>query len=189
MCTGNICRSPMAEAVFVNLAEEVLDPDGTPLARALSVSSAGTGAWHTGEPMDERARAALARRGYADRGHRAQPFSIQWFDALDLVVCLDRGHRQTLAGLARARAGDDRHEPRLVLLRSFDRRSGADLEVPDPFYGIEADFDACLDLIEAGCRGLVAHLAGGVPRLLSGGTRAAHNGPSAQPKVMNDSFS
>jgi protein-tyrosine phosphatase len=159
VCTGNICRSPMADVVLRHLAHEVTVEDGSRLGDVLEVSSAGTGGWHAGEPMDPRARAALERRGYVDHGHRARAFETAWLDSADLVVCLDRGHRQTLASMARARSGDYRHDDRLVLLRSYDRRAGGDVDVPDPYYGDDADFDRCLDLVEAGCRGLVAHLA------------------------------
>jgi protein-tyrosine phosphatase len=160
VCTGNICRSPMADVVLRYLAADVALGDGTRLGDVLEVSSAGTGGWHAGEPMDPRARGALERRGYRDHGHRARAFETSWLDDDGLVVCLDRGHRQTLAGLARARAGDYRHDDRLVLLRSFDRRAGGDVDVPDPYYGDDDDFERCLDMIEAGCRGLVVRLAG-----------------------------
>ena len=72
---------------------------------------------------------------------------------------MDRGHRQTLASLARARAGDYRYDDRLVMMRSFDPRAGGDVDVPDPYYGDDDDFERCLDLVEAGCRGLVDLLA------------------------------
>ena len=159
LCTGNICRSPMGDVVLRQLAAERTLADGTVLADRIEVASAGTGNWHAGEPMDPRARAALERRGYVDHGHRAQAFETGWLDGTDLVVCMDRGHRQTLAGKARHHAGDHRHEDRLVLLRSFDRRAGGDQDVPDPYYGDDEGFDRCLDLVEAGCRGLVEHLA------------------------------
>ena len=80
-----------------------------PRPTSLDVSSAGTSGWHAGEPMDPRARSALERRGYIDHGHRARPFPTAWFDITDLVVCMDRGHQQTLLGLARTNAGDDRY--------------------------------------------------------------------------------
>ncbi len=160
VCTGNICRSPMADVVLRALATDRALADGSALGAELDVSSAGTGGWHAGEGMDPRARAALERRGYADHGHRARAFETAWMDDADLVVCMDRGHRQTLASMARARAGDYRHDDRLVMLRSFDGRAGGDVDVPDPYYGDDADFERCLDLVEAGCRGLVAHLAG-----------------------------
>ena len=148
----------MAAVVLHQLASARDLGDGTTLADHLAISSAGTGGWHAGEPMDDRARSALERRGYPDGGHRARAFESAWFDATDLVVCLDRGHQQTLMSLARKNAGDDRYEDRLVLLRSFDPRAGGAVDVPDPYYGDDDDFESCLALVESGCRGLVAHL-------------------------------
>jgi protein-tyrosine phosphatase len=159
VCTGNICRSPMADVVARRLAGSAAMADGSTLADHLELSSAGTGGWHAGEPMDPRARAALERRGYTDHGHRARPFKTAWLPATDLVVCLDRGHQQTLLSLARAQAGDDRYEDRLVMLRQFDPRAGGEIDVPDPYYGDDADFEACLSMVESGCRGLVEYLA------------------------------
>ncbi len=108
--------------------------------------------------MDPRARSALMRRGYVDHGHLARAFGSSWFDSTDLVVCMDRGHQQTLLSLARGRAGDDRHDDRLVMLRSFDRRAGGAVDVPDPYYGDDQEFETCLAMIESGCMGLVDHL-------------------------------
>jgi protein-tyrosine phosphatase len=160
VCTGNICRSPMGDVVLRHLAAGLVLADGTTLADVLAVSSAGTGGWHAGEPMDSRARSALHRRGYIDHGHRAQAFDTEWLPRAGLVVCMDRGHRQTLASMARAKAGDYRYDDVLVMMRSFDPRAGGDPDVPDPYYGDDGDFERCLDLVEAGCRGLVDHLAG-----------------------------
>jgi protein-tyrosine phosphatase len=148
----------MAAVVLEELAGATKLEDGSVLADHLVVSSAGTGNWHAGEAMDPRAKAALERRGYDGDDHRAQAFASRFFAVTDLVVCLDRGHRQTLLGLARAEAGDDRYEERLVMLRGFDRAGGGAVDVPDPYYGDDADFELCLDQVEAGCRGLVAHL-------------------------------
>jgi protein-tyrosine phosphatase len=159
VCTGNICRSPMADVVARRLAGSAATADGSTLADHLELSSAGTGGWHAGEPMDPRARAALERRGYTAHGHLARPFKTAWLPATDLVVCLDRGHQQTLLSLARAQAGDDRYDDRLVMLRQFDPRAGGEIDVPDPYYGDDADFEACLSMVESGCRGLVGYLA------------------------------
>ena len=160
VCTGNICRSPMADVVLRQLAADTTMADGTTLADRLAISSAGTGGWHQGEPMDPRARAALERRGYADHGHRAQKFEAGWFETTDLVVCLDRGHQQTLLSLGRGRAGDTRFDDLLVMLRTFDPGAGGAVDVPDPYYGDDADFELCLTLVERGCRGLVDRLVG-----------------------------
>jgi protein-tyrosine phosphatase len=159
VCTGNICRSPMAEVVLRSLAADSALRDGSVLGDRLVISSAGTTSWHEGEPMNPRARAALEARGYVGDGHVARAFETSWLESADLVVCLDRGHRQTLAGLGRAAAGDDRHEDRLVLLRSFDEHAGGAVDVPDPYNGDEIEFEACLDMVEEGCRGLATQLA------------------------------
>jgi protein-tyrosine phosphatase len=159
VCTGNICRSPMADVVLRTMARATPLPDGTDLADHLEVSSAGTGGWHAGEPMDPRARLALERRGYVDHGHRAQKFDVRSFQTTDLLVCMDRGHQQTLLSLGRGKAGDDRHDERLVLLRSFDPRARGAVDIPDPYYGGDAHFEACLDLVVAGCRGLTEALS------------------------------
>lgn len=153
VCTGNICRSPMADVVLRALLPEAA---GTTLA----VSSAGTGNWHDGEPMDPRARRALESAGYRDHGHVARQLAPSALSHLDLAVALDRRHLQILRGLAAARP--EPSPTRLVLLRTFDRDAGGAVDVPDPYYGDDAEFARCLAMIEAGCRGLADELA---PRL------------------------
>jgi protein-tyrosine phosphatase len=157
----------MADVVLRRLADARVLSDGSTLGEHLEISSAGTGGWHAGDPMDPRARAALEQRGYTDHGHVARAFATAWLASTDLVVCLDRGHQQTLISLARAKAGDDRYDDRLVMLRSFDARAGGNPDVPDPYYGDDADFEACLVMVESGCRGLVDHLVDVVEAQLS----------------------
>lgn len=152
VCTGNICRSPIAEVVTRSLAAATTLTDGTSLGQRLEVSSAGTGPWHEGEPMDARTAAALRRAGYPEHPHVAHQVVTRQLGRRDLVVALDRRHLQTLRSLGADPA-------RLRLLRSFDPDAGAAADVPDPYYGDQAEFDACLSMIEAGCRGLVAQLA------------------------------
>ncbi|HEX3946729.1 MAG TPA: low molecular weight protein-tyrosine-phosphatase [Acidimicrobiales bacterium] len=159
VCTGNICRSPMAEVVLRHLVEAEPMADGF-LVDRVQLSSAGTGPWHEGESMDPRAAAALAAAGYLDHGHIAHQFDAAQVDPgradrLDLLVAMDRRHQQTLRSLTAGRFPDDR----IVMLRSFDRRAGGAVDVADPYYGSEADFAACLAIVEAGCRGLVRALA------------------------------
>ncbi len=152
VCTGNICRSPMAEVITRQLAAAMVLGDGTTLGDHIEVGSAGTGPWHEGEDMHPLASAALARAGYSDHRHLARQFRTSDIGRIDLLVALDRRHQQTLRGL-----GAD--PERLVLLRAFDPRSGAAADVPDPFYGDDAVFDECRDLIAAACAGLVGSLA------------------------------
>lgn len=149
VCSGNICRSPTAEAVLRHRLAEA------GLGDRVEVDSAGTGDWHVGKPADERAMAALARRGYA-LTHRARVFDPAWFAERDLVVALDRGHLQAL----RALAPDPAAAATVRLLRSFDAAPGrdADLDVPDPYYGDAEGFEPVMDQIEHAVEGLVAHV-------------------------------
>ncbi|MGH3826463.1 MAG: low molecular weight protein-tyrosine-phosphatase [Pseudonocardiaceae bacterium] len=141
VCTGNICRSPMAEIVFADALRRER------LAHLVRVSSAGTGAWHVGEPADPRAAEALRRAGY-DCAHVASQLGPGHL-AADLLVALDYGHLAALRRLVR--------EPdRVVLLRSFDQAAGGDLDVPDPYYGGRDGFDDVLGMVRAAVPGLLA---------------------------------
>jgi protein-tyrosine phosphatase len=151
VCTGNICRSPMAEVATKMLAEASRLPDGSPLGDRLIITSAGTGPWHEGEPMDPRASAALRRAGYPDHPHVAHQISVPRLQRTNLIVALDRRHQATLRSLGIAPS-------RLFLLRSFDASARGVSDVPDPYYGDDAGFDSCLEMIESGCRGLVVAL-------------------------------
>lgn len=150
VCSGNICRSPMAEVVLRALAQE------QGLDAVVLVDSAGTGDWHIGERADRRALASLQRGGYDGTAHRARQFDPQWFAERDLVVALDRGHERTL----RAWAPDEAARESVRLLRTFDPAlpddaTGALLDVPDPYYDGTAAFDEVLRVVEASCRGLL----------------------------------
>lgn len=147
VCTGNICRSPMAEVI----ARRAFHDAG--LGDRVTVSSVGTGDWHVGNGMDARAAAELAARGY-DTGHVASQLSPGDHDA-DLVVALDTGHRDHLR-----RAGVD--PGRIRLLRSYDPRAhehGADgTDVADPYYGDDSGFTRTRLQITAALPGLVAEV-------------------------------
>jgi protein-tyrosine phosphatase len=152
VCTGNICRSPMAEVATTTMADTTILADGSTMGDRLIVTSAGTGPWHEGEPMDPRTGAALRRAGYPDHPHVAHQISVPTLKTANLVVALDRRHQQTLRSLGT----DPAH---LFLLRAFDPSAGAASDVPDPYYGDDAEFDDCLQMIANGCRGLVTALA------------------------------
>ena len=147
VCMGNICRSPMADAVMRSLLIEAR------LDRAVEVSSAGTGDWHVGEPVDPRAAAALSRSGHDSAAHRARQFTRSWFDNHDLVLAVDRSTFDSLH-----RLGSSADQKKLRLLREFDPTAGADLDVPDPYYGGPGGFDDVLAMVERACHGLLDQL-------------------------------
>ncbi len=137
VCTGNICRSPMAEVVFRAFAEQ------RGHGRRVVSRSAGTGDWHLGERADGRTLDALSRRGYDGSLHRAKQFTQNSFAENDLVIALDRTHERVLREWAR----DEDEEGKISLLLPFDREATA-LDVPDPYYADQAMFDDVLTMIE-----------------------------------------
>ena len=142
VCSGNICRSPMAEKMF---AHQIA---GRGLADRVRVSSAGTGGWHSGAEADERAVRVLSDRGYPTE-HRATQVGDEHLSA-DLVVALGRNHFRILTDWGV-------ESSRLRMMRSFDPRSGAHaLDVEDPYYGDHADFEEVFTVIDAALPGLHA---------------------------------
>ena len=145
VCMGNICRSPTAEGVMRGLLRE------QGLEDAIEVDSAGTGAWHIGDPPDARATAAAQARGIALAG-AARQITATDFSDYDLILAADRSNLRDLRAVLPADA-----RAKLHLLREFDPASegGGDLDVPDPYYGGDDGFERVLDLVEAACRGLL----------------------------------
>ncbi|RNE49557.1 low molecular weight protein-tyrosine-phosphatase [Corynebacterium alimapuense] len=121
VCTGNICRSPMAEIII----RDALEAAG--LSDKVRVSSCGIGGWHVGQGADKRAVAELRTSGHDGSEHVASQFGPDDFSA-DLLVALDTGHVAEL--LARGVP-----EERVRLLRSFDSTAPAEASVDDPYYG------------------------------------------------------
>jgi protein-tyrosine phosphatase len=145
VCTGNICRSPMAESVFrARVAEAGLDG-------LVEVDSAGTGDWHVGEGADPRTVSVLEENGYTV-AHTARMFERSWFAHRDLLIALDSGHLRALRRLAPT----DEDARKVRLLRAYDPAAGDDLDVPDPYYGGRDGFEECLEMVEEASEGLLA---------------------------------
>jgi len=162
VCTGNICRSPMAESVFRARVEEA------GLDNLVEVDSAGTGGWHEGDGADPRTVSVLKAAGYGS-DHAARQFQASWFARLDLVIALDSGHLRALRRLAPT----PEDAAKVRLLRSYAHPSPDhlpstsashvpsecaldDLDVPDPYYGGMDGFEECLEMVEAASHGLLA---------------------------------
>ena len=143
VCMGNICRSPTAEGIFTRLVEEA------GLQDKIGIDSAGTHAYHVGEPPDPRARKSALERGI-DIGHlRARRAVIEDFERFDYVLAMDYDNLQNLQSLC-----EPQHSTKLKLFLEYG--SHADImEVPDPYYGGPLGFERVLDLIEDASNGLL----------------------------------
>ena len=151
VCLGNICRSPIADVVLRDrVAAAGLDG-------RVTVVSAGTGDWHIGNPMDERAAVLLTSKGYdADTtsAHRAQQVRPAWLTECDLLLAMDRQNLRDLRSLARGPLDAER----IRLFGDFDPVTpGA--EVPDPYYGGDDGFRSVLAMVERTSDALVRELA------------------------------
>lgn len=138
VCTGNICRSPTAEAVLRHLAKAH--------SLELRVESAGLGDWHIGHPPDQRAQHHAKSRGYDLSEQRARQVRATDFEEFDMILAMDNGHLRALRKLA-----PRQHHAKIRLFV-------AETDVPDPYYGGPDGFERVLDLVEAQCRRLLQEL-------------------------------
>lgn len=149
VCTGNICRSPMAEIMLNRAFEEAgLDDD-------VMVDSAGTTDWEAGNPIDERAAAKLTELGLTSETHRARKFDPIWYAERDLILALDVDHYEDL----KLEAPDAESRGRVRMLREFDPSTAgtpiSELGIYDPWYGDSADFEATWQMIHDAVPGIV----------------------------------
>jgi protein-tyrosine phosphatase len=149
VCLGNICRSPMAEAVLRAAVTEA------GLAGAVVVDSAGTGDWHIGQGMNSQARAALGHRGLDGSAHRARQIRPAWLDDRDLILAMDAANLADLQAMA---GSADRDRIRLFgEVGGLSEPGGA--EIPDPYGGSDDDFGHVLDLLGAAAPVVATQLA------------------------------
>jgi len=160
VCTGNICRSPMAEIILRQQLEQAGLSGGSTGERVV-VDSVGIAGYHVGDGADPRTVQTLLDAGYDGSAHIARQLDPADLAERDLVLVADSGHLAAVRRLARRDSGTGSAEVNKVrLLREFDPDAvDADtLEVDDPYYGDAADFSRCLREVEAACAGLVEHL-------------------------------
>ena len=146
VCMGNICRSPTAEGVFRHFVNEA------GLAQTIEVDSAGTHAYHVGEPPDRRASAAAERRGVSLTDIKARRVADSDFERFDYIIAMDEDNQARLIDQA-----PDEFRDKVQLFLSY--ASVSETEVPDPYYGGAAGFERVLDLVEEASRGLLETLS------------------------------
>lgn len=147
VCLGNICRSPTAEGIFQHLAiEEKLHP-------YFEIDSAGTSAYHEGEPANSKSRQTAQKHGIS-LDSRARRFEYSDLDYFDLVLAMDRENLSNIRQLDT----NGRHSDKVLLLREFDPEPG-DKEVPDPYFGGMEGFERVFEVVHRSCRNLLAELS------------------------------
>jgi low molecular weight protein-tyrosine phosphatase len=146
VCTGNICRSPTAEAVFKHCVQKA------GLAGHIVSDSAGTHDYHVGEAPDPRTQAAAKRRGYELGELRARRVRQDDFERFDYVLAMDEANLRQLERLC-----PREHAHKLKLFLEFGP-DGSKREVPDPYYAGAQAFERVLDIVEQGAHGLLRHL-------------------------------
>lgn len=146
VCTGNICRSPTAEAVFKHQVAQA------GLAHLIGSDSAGTHHFHIGEPPDPRAQKAAGQRGYDLSGLRGRQVGQADFVEFDFVLAMDEDNLRALQRLC-----PPQNSHKLQLFMAFSPAAGT-REVPDPYYGGPKGFERVLDLVEQAAQGLLRHL-------------------------------
>ncbi|MGL4364779.1 MAG: low molecular weight protein-tyrosine-phosphatase [Bacteroidales bacterium] len=143
VCLGNICRSPMAEAIF----EKMIHEQG--VSEQFTLDSAGLHGYHEGERADSRMRQHAQKRGY-EITHRSRPVVMADFERFDLIIGMDDQNMQALQKLACSKT----EAAKLRRMTDYCQDLRAN-EVPDPYYGGEEGFERVIDILEDACRGLL----------------------------------
>jgi len=136
VCLGNICRSPLAEGIM----RSKLDED------RFLVDSAGTGSWHIGKAPDRRSVAVARKHGIDIAGQRARQFSMADFEAFDHIYAMDGSNYDDLIALAPNALA--KGKVKMIANEAFD---GQNIDVPDPYYGTEKDFEKVYSLLDQIC--------------------------------------
>ena len=148
VCMGNICRSPTAEGVMRRKVA------ARGLSQAINIASAGTHAHHIGNPPDRRSQAHALLRGYDMSAQRAQQVNATHFDTFDYLLAMDADNLTRLKQQC-----PPPHQPKLALLMRYSQKYPQQTEVPDPYGGGVAGFEAVLDYIEDACDGLISAIS------------------------------
>lgn len=146
VCLGNICRSPTAEGIFQRIVNEER------LGDYFQVDSAGTSAWHIGEPANAKSRKIAEKYG-TKLLSRARKFESVDLDYYDLIVAMDSENHEALKALDE----EGTYHLRITILREFDPEPG-DGEVPDPYFGGINGFENVYEIVKRSCESLLEQL-------------------------------
>ncbi len=144
VCLGNICRSPIAESVMIQLVQK------SRLEDEIFVDSAGTSSYHQGELADPRARACLNKNGFPAPS-KARQITAEDFEEFDMIVTMDENNYSDVQRIAHE------HQAKVSKLLDWSKDFKGQI-VPDPYYGQDSGFDEVLNLCIAGCHGILEHL-------------------------------
>jgi protein-tyrosine phosphatase len=147
VCLGNICRSPMAEGLFIHLVKEA------GLSDKVQIDSAGTGNWHVGARADTRMRETAAKHGI-ELPSRARQVTLADFDRFDYILPMDQSNLSDLREL-QLRAPQARAQ--VIKMRHFDPEA-PEADVPDPYYDGQRGFEEVYDMLNRACAKLLAHI-------------------------------
>jgi protein-tyrosine phosphatase len=146
VCLGNICRSPTGEGVMQHIVNQA------GLSSYFLIDSAGTSAWHTGEPANSKSKAVAAEYGVALLS-RARQFQAHDLDQFDLIFAMDSSNLRDMLALATT----EEHKNKMMLLREFDSEP-SDKQVPDPYYGGLSGFHDVFRMVERCCNNILETL-------------------------------
>lgn len=147
VCMGNICRSPTADAVFRHHVKSAR------LDHLIHIDSAGTHAYHIGEPPDRRSQQAALKRGYSMQGLRARRVTQEDFSRFQYILAMDHHNLEELQ-----QDCPPQYNSRLGLFLQYSNQWDMHQEVPDPYYGGSHGFERVLDLVENASQGLLSHI-------------------------------
>lgn len=147
VCMGNICRSPTADAVFRHHVK------AAGVDHLIEVDSAGTHAYHIGNPPDERSQRTALKRGYKMDDLRARAVETRDFEEFDYILAMDKENLHLL----KQRSPRQHHE-KIHLFMHYGANYDGDTEVPDPYFGGHQGFELVLDMVEEASQGLLTHL-------------------------------
>ena len=143
VCLGNICRSPLAEGI---LASKLPKND-------FLVDSAGTGHWHVGNPPDKRSILTAEKNGIDITNQRGKLFKASFFQEYDYIYVMDTNNYADVINMAKNE--DEKKKVQLILDELFPSEN---VDVPDPYSGIQSNFDQVFEMLEEACESIANKL-------------------------------